>query len=211
MKKIAIAFLAVIMFPYGCKVLKTKTIDKSFEQSRIINEVYASTLKIDSLKSEQSTSKIKSNEFMDEEISLKNNSPLENITISANFKLDSGALLKDTIKLVDIKNNGITLSIFQKGKEVMATVTTPTSTHTTPFSEINIKRKSGKSNVQIDSLATFENHSELTVDTANVTLTDKKSKYTTIEKIKESKPNVWIWLFGLILLSALIYAVIRKR
>jgi len=210
MKKIAIAFLAVFMLPYGCKVLKKKSIDKTFEQSRIENDIRTSSLKIDSSKFAQSTTKVKSTEYLDEEINVKTGNKLENISISANFKLDSGALLKDTIKLVDIKNNGITLAIYQKGREVMATVTTPTSTHTGPFSEINIKRKSGKTNEQVDSLSTFENHSELKRDSLDKSTISVKKKEVHIDKEKESKPNVFIWLGAIAIVGFFLWLGFRR-
>jgi len=211
MKKIAIAFLAVFMLPCGCKVLKKKSIEQTFDRSRIENDVRASSIKIDSTKSTQATTKIKSTEFLDEEINIKNGSKLENITISANFKLDSGALLKDTIKLVDIKNNGVTLAIYQKGREVMATVTTPTSTHTAPFSEINIKRKLGKASDKVDSLASFENHSEIKKDSLDKTKIETVSTTKAVKKEKETKPDFWLWALGLALIVAVIYILIKRK
>ncbi|WP_316851150.1 hypothetical protein [Pedobacter agri] len=197
----------------GCGIHKNKRIEKAGSTERIKNDVSTSKVSIDSTKSNVAVARNVKAVSYTEDISVKR-PVVEDIEISANFRMDTSTTLKgDTLKLVDIRNNNISLSIYQNGKtkELMAKVTTNAGSKITPFSEINIKRQYTTKEDKVDSLSTFENHSEIKADSLDKSERSYKKDTTTSEKIKKTLPSFWIWAIGILATVTLIYFLLKNK
>jgi len=214
MKKLisVITLVGLLITTNGCGILKTKHIEKSSSIEKVNNDIATSKLTIDDTKNDVVTSKSTSSTIQSEEITVKRPEP-NDIEIIANFRMDTSATLKgDTLKLVDVKNNNISLSVYQNGKtkELMAKVTTSAGSRVTPFSEISIKRQYTNTESKTDSVASFENHSELKADSIDKTETVIENKNLNKDKEKSSTPNFWIWAVGIVVAATLIFFLVKK-
>lgn len=197
----------------GCGILKNKRIEKANSTERIQNDISTLKVSIDSTKSNHAVARNVKAVSYTEDIIVKR-PVVEDIEISANFRMDTSTTLRgDTLKLVDIKNNNISLSIYQNGKtkELMAKVTTNAGSKITPFSEINIKRQYSTKENKVDSLSIFENHSEIKADSLDKSVRIYKKDATTSEKIKKTLPSFWIWAIGILAAGILIYFLVKNK
>ncbi|RZK76377.1 MAG: hypothetical protein EOO92_14680 [Pedobacter sp.] len=96
----------------GCGILKNKRIENASSTEQIHNDISTSKVSIDSSKSDVAVARTIKSVSYAEDITIKR--PIvEDIEISANFRMDTSTTLKgDTLKLVDIKNNNISLAYF---------------------------------------------------------------------------------------------------
>lgn len=192
MKRTLILLAIIVTLPFGCKVVKHKKLNNTVKSVKFSRNIKTSRAKIDSLRLAVATIEEDVSNVDEEEVSVKRGNRLENIVLSANFKLDTSVV--DTLKIVDINNNGITLSIFQKGNEVMATVTTPKSSHTAPFDEIRIRNKKSTKTEKTDDIATFENHSKIIESNLDSSIMKRKETSIVKEKEKKTGPDFWVWI-----------------
>lgn len=210
-----VAILAgLLITTNGCGILKNKHLEKTISEQKVDKDIAVSKYEYDTTNSNISLSKESGVKTATEEINIKQPTSPENIEISANFRMDTSSALKgDTLKLIDIKNNNVSLSIYQNGKtkELMARVTTNKGSKETPFSEINIKRQYSSQTDKVDSVAAFENHSELKLDSLDKSKIENQNNVVVKDKLKESKPNFWIWAVGIIGAFVLIYFLIKRR
>ena len=92
-----------------------------------------------------------------EEITIKKPSTL--IELTANFKIDSTATLRgDTaLKLVDVSDKNISVTIYQNGKngQLTAKIKSKTGTEDVPFSEIKIRKAETTRKVEVDTTKTL--------------------------------------------------------
>jgi len=178
----------------GCGILKNKSQAKSKITEKITTEKITNEVKTDN--SVLQTRKASNSKFVDytEEVSIKKMDPLKYIELFATFKVDSAAMINpnDTIlKLVDVKNDNVSLSVYQnkKTKEIMAKVNTPAGNTTTPFSEINIKRRyQSKEQSDIDSSLMENNISDVIKTTQNEKKEAQSISKTSNKEVKNSVP-----------------------
>ncbi len=213
---IKVLLLAVLLsVTNGCGVAKNKYLEKNKSSATIKNDISVSSVKIDSAKGSGKVSKSGDEQFYSEEISIKKNDAINNIELTANFKVDTGATLSgDTaLKLVDVNNGGVSLSIFQnkKTKELMAKVTTSAGSKVTPFSEINIKRQYGQKSGRVDSAYQFENHSEIQTDSLEKTATETTQKQIIDKKHKETKPDWKVWSIAVLVVATALTWGFKKK
>ncbi|MFN0254522.1 hypothetical protein [Pedobacter ureilyticus] len=212
----AVVVLAgLLLTTNGCGVLKNKHLEKHKLRENVKNDIAVSTVKIDSSKANVVVSKAADKKYYSEEINIKRTDPLHNIELVANFKVDTNATLSgDTaLKLVDMKNNGVSLSIYQNKKtnQLMAKVTTPNGTQTTSFSEINIKRNYAEDKSTSDSSYAFENHSELKRDSLDKTETRREEKHIVDKKEKQTKIDWKVWIGAIAVVCFFIWLGFRKK
>lgn len=198
----------------GCGVIKNKQLEKKKNSELIKNDINVNTTKIDSAKAAVSVAKTSDRKSYSEEITIKHTEVPAASVLVANFKIDSAVTGKgDTIKLVDVANNNISLSIYQNAKtnELMAKVTNGKSTSITPVSEINIKRKYGEQKDTSDSSYVFENHSELKRDSLDKTETKRDEKHITDKKEKRTEVNWNVWVGAIAVVCFFLWLGFRKK
>jgi len=87
-----------------------------------------------------------------DEITIKK--PINNIELTANFKIDSTATLRgDTaLKLVDVSDKNISVTIYQNGKngQLTAKIKSKNGTEDVPFSEIKIRKATTTKTEEVD-------------------------------------------------------------
>ncbi|WP_316797334.1 hypothetical protein [Pedobacter agri] len=177
MKKYITIIATIILLFGGCtahrKILKTQSnikIQNDIESSKEIHEVKSSVELGKSLIKESSTS---------EEILIKK--PV-NIELTANFRIDSTAFLRgDTaLKLVDISNRNVSITIYQNGKTKVLTamIKTLQGVQDVPFTEINIKKSitskstsvdtSKKENIEVNEKSNLKDKSKISVSSSTL-------------------------------------------
>lgn len=205
MKKIIIIITTFILF-WGCSA--TRKISKSSKDVTIQND-------IDS----QSRVDVKTNVTNVGKSIVKESSTVEEINIrqapsielTANFRVDSTAFLRgDTaLKLVDITNKNVSVTIYQNGKtkELTAKIRSNGNVQDVPFSEINIKKSTSTKEIKIDTSNTITKDS-----TAQLSVKDK-SKLEASESIvtKEIDRMNYYVLPVIILVLVVLFFVYRRK
>jgi len=191
--------IAIIFILFGgCttkrKVLKTQSELKIENNIESTNEVVESKSSINAGK----TNVIESSTV--EEISIKKPA---NIELTANFRIDSTAFLRgDTaMKLVDVKDKNVSVTIYQNGKTkvITAKIKTLAGVQDVPFSEISIKKSKSTKSTEIDTSK---------IDNFNVqkkyTFSDKSKIIASASKVEKDTQTVnYLGLVGIIILIAL--------
>lgn len=191
--------IAIIFILFGgCttkrKVLKTQSELKIENNIESTNEVVESKSSINAGK----TNVIESSTV--EEISIKKPA---NIELTANFRIDSTAFLRgDTaMKLVDVKDKNVSVTIYQNGKTKVLTakIKTLAGVQDVPFSEISIKKSKSTKSTEIDTSK---------IDNFNVqkkyTFSDKSKIIASASKVEKDTQTVnYLGLVGIIILIAL--------
>jgi len=158
MKRSIITALLVftLVFLHSCSLFKTRTVNKKLDQVEYNSNTAVKKEFKDSALLEKSGLSETTSKVLSEEITYrKGSNELAPIELSATFRLDTSSSLKgDTaIKLVDVNNNGVSVSIFQNKKtnELMAKVSTGRGvSRTVPFEELQIKRNYQENTSKVD-------------------------------------------------------------
>lgn len=143
-----------------------------------------------------------------EEISIKKPA---NIELTANFRIDSTAFLRgDTaMKLVDVKDKNVSITIYQNGKTKVLTakIKTLSGVQDVPFSEISIKKSTSTKSTEIDTSK---------IDNSNVkkksTFSDKSKITATVAKVERDSERVnYLFLIGFAVLVVCVLWWLSKR
>lgn len=189
MKKLMIIITTFILF-CGCST--PRKLSKSISDVKITKDIDSQTkveVNTNEIKSGKSTVKESS---IVEEISIKQAPSIE---LTANFRVDSTAFLRgDTaLKLVDITNKNVSVTIYQNGKtkELTAKIRSNGNVQDVPFSEINIKKSTSTKETKIDTSKTITKDS-----TAQVSVRDKSKLEASESSVNKEIDKVnYYWLF----------------
>ncbi|RNL50758.1 hypothetical protein [Pedobacter jejuensis] len=197
-KLIFIALAFVLIFPNnGCRILKNKKLDKKTEDIRLQNDVQVSSLAVDSLASLSKGIYNKSNTTIKETISYKS-APEEPVELTAKFRIDTANSLKgDTaLTLIDVNNNGTTLTIIRNPKtnELTAKVKTKGRTKSIPFNEMLINRTITNGQQSGDTSKSITSTSKKQKDSIGKFKSFVKKSESNLNKSKDTKPSWVIWL-----------------
>lgn len=205
MKKFIIIATIILLFG-GCtthrKILKTQS------ETKIENNVEATNEVVES-KSSVNVGKTNVVEYSTvEEISIKK--PV-NIELTANFRIDSTAFLRgDTaMKLVDVTNKNVSITIYQNGKTKVLTakIKTLAGVQDVPFSEIKIKKSSTNKSTQIDTSK---------VDSSRVekksTFSDKSKVVSSTSKVERHTKKInYLFMISFVVLVNILFFLINRK
>ena len=204
MKKLIIIITTFILF-CGCSA--TRKISKSTSDVKVSKDIDSQS-KVEVKSSLTNVGKTSTSESSTvEEINIKQAPSIE---LTANFRVDSTAFLRgDTaLKLVDITNKNVSVTIYQNGKtkELTAKIRSNGNVQDVPFSEINIKKSTSTKESTIDTSKVITKDS-----IAQVSVKDK-SKLEASESVvtKEIDRMNYYWLL-LAFASAILFVYFYRN
>lgn len=198
MKKLLLIALALVLISSnGCRILKHKKLDKRSEEVNIKNDVKVSELKFDSLATISKGVYDKGKTTTKETISYK--APTDdNFELTANFKVDGPVDLKgDTaFKLVDVKNKGVSVTVYhnKKTNELTAKVKTGGETKDIPFNEMVINRETTHDFDSGDTSKKLVKVGALKKDSTDKSKKDSAVVTSNLDKSKDNSPDWKVWI-----------------
>jgi len=149
-----------------------------------------------------------SNKNYSEDITVK--STPEPIELTATFRLDTASSLKgDTaIKLVDINDKSVSVSIYQNKKtnELTAKITSKRGSKDVPFSELKIKRNYSENTSKIDTTKIAVDSNRVVLDSSQIS---KEVSYPTEDK--QSWYSYILPILSALLLAYVLYKLFKKQ
>lgn len=204
MKIYALAFL-LLLVTNSCGVIKrklsgkTKTVEVSENNTSVKKSIVKEDLAtLAGVKTTDATN-------YSDEVTITKGVP-GNIELSGNFKLDSSSLnnVDTAFKLIDVTNNGTTLTVYRNGKtnEIRAKVVSRAGVDNVAFSQISMKRTYNNTKTKDSTLQVTKSSMALNLDSVNKDKLRKETKVKEDQKHIETKSLPWVWIcLGLLVVA----------